>query len=83
MLLDARNKWVQFGVPGTSDLLSAEERWGRFQLEHGDPAGAAAKFGAVLAQSPWRPQRSPPLASPASHLPAAIYNARVSRVDAR
>jgi serine/threonine-protein kinase len=49
MLKAARDEFVRDGNPGGTFTLSAQERWGRFLLEHGDPQAATAEFNAVLA----------------------------------
>jgi tetratricopeptide (TPR) repeat protein len=50
MLRAARDEFLRYGNPGKRMTLGAEERWGRFLLDHKEP-GAAAEFQAVLRQS--------------------------------
>jgi serine/threonine-protein kinase len=48
MLKAARDEFLRDGSTGVI-TLSAEERWGRFLLDHGEPQAAAGEFKAVLA----------------------------------
>ena len=69
MLAAARDEWASRGAPGAAASLAAEERWGRFLLDHGETAPAASSFKAVLAQSP-----------PGPSAPAALAQAGAARV---
>jgi serine/threonine-protein kinase len=55
MLKAARDEFLQYGNPGGEMTLNAEERWGRFLLDHGDSTGAAHEFGAILQQAGGKP----------------------------
>jgi serine/threonine-protein kinase len=70
MLKQCRDNWVRYGLPGQVSSLSAQERWGRFLLEHGDMDGAEAELRAVIAQS-----RDAALA------PAALAQADLARIE--
>ncbi len=48
MLKAARDEFLRNGSTGVI-TLSAQERWGRFLLDHGEPQAAATEFNAVLA----------------------------------
>ncbi len=48
MLQAARDEFLRDGASGAI-RLSAQERWGRFLLDHGKPQAATAEFNAVLA----------------------------------
>jgi len=43
--------WVAKGTPDYFPVLRIRERWGRFLLEHGEPAAAREQLQAVLAQA--------------------------------
>lgn len=51
LLRAARDEWLRDGVAGTVAVGAAQERWGRFLLEQGNPHAAEAEFKAVLGQS--------------------------------
>ncbi len=48
MLQEARNEYVQWGVPGASATLTARVRWARFLLDHGETAPARDEFLGVI-----------------------------------
>jgi tetratricopeptide (TPR) repeat protein len=49
MLKAARDEFLRDGSPDAKFTLAAQERWGWFLLDHGEPAAAAGEFNAVLA----------------------------------
>jgi hypothetical protein len=69
LLLTARNDWVRYGAPTGPLTLGARERWARFLLDHGDPAGAAAEYRGLL-----------DVAANAPSAPAALAAAGLARV---
>ncbi len=50
MLKQALDQRVETGSADGQALLQARESWGRFLIEHGDAAGAAAQFREIVAQ---------------------------------
>jgi serine/threonine-protein kinase len=55
LLKAARDEFLRYGNPGQPLTLAAEERWGRFLLDHGETAAAAAEFHAILDQANGKP----------------------------
>jgi serine/threonine-protein kinase len=51
LLQAARDEFLRYGNPGGVLTLNAEERWGWFLLDHGEPAAAAQEFHAILDQA--------------------------------
>jgi serine/threonine-protein kinase len=51
LLQAARAAWILYGPADGIGALSARERWARFLLDHGDAAGAAAEFTAIIEKS--------------------------------
>jgi len=49
MLKAARDEFLRDGSPDAKFTFAAQERWGWFLLDHGEPAAAAGAFNAVLA----------------------------------
>jgi len=45
------DEWVAKGAPDYFPVLRIRERWGRFLLDHGEPAAAREQLQAVLAQA--------------------------------
>jgi serine/threonine-protein kinase len=51
LLRAARDEFLRYANPGMPYTVGAQERWGRFLLDHGHPQEAAAEFTAALASA--------------------------------
>jgi len=63
LLKAARDEFLLYGNAGQPLTLAAEERWGRFLLDHGEAASAAAEFHAILDQARGTPCAGAAMAS--------------------
>jgi tetratricopeptide (TPR) repeat protein len=79
MLRASRDEYLRYGNPGKPHTLEAEERWGRFLLDHKEP-GAAAEFQAVLQQSAGAPSIGAAMAA-AGLARIALVSGKVQEAD--